>query len=392
VTRTFLFPLTFLIFAVPFGEDLVPPLQSYTASFTVKALQLSGIPVFRDGWWLVTPTGVWEVAEACAGIRYVIPSVILGYLFSYYGYRSWMRRLCFILFCFFAAIVANGIRAYAIVVVAHLTNNRLAIGVDHVIAGWVFHSLVIFALFWLGLYWREPTAVDSNDDAARVQSRAKTIAAASPWVVGLAALCAIALLSLAPFGAERLLPPPAVPAVSRLSSPVPTASWQAVEDAGNNWKPDFSGADAVLRQSYLSEQRRVDLFIGYYRTQQRQGTELVGAANVLIDEKNWRRISVGYARVMAEGDHVAVAETIIRSTDRVRLVWSWYWVGGEYTSNRYLAKLWEIKSVLLREHRGSALIALAADVKDGNRREAAEILHDFLRHVTLSHALSKVSN
>jgi exosortase A len=392
VTRAFLFPLTFLIFAVPFGDDLVPPLQSLTALFTVKALQLSGIPVFRDGWWLVTPTGVWEIAEACAGIRYVIPSVILGYLFSYYGYRSWRRRLCFILFCFFTAIVANGIRAYGIVVVAHLTNNRLAIGVDHVIAGWVFHSLVILALFWLGLMWRESATVDSNGDAARVQRMAKTIPVPAPWVMGLTALCAVALLSLAPLGAERLLQSPAAPATSKLSIPVLTGSWQALEDAGNNWRPDFPGAQAVLRQSYLSEQQRVDLFIGYYRTQQRQGAELVGAANILIDEKNWRRISVGSARVVAEGYPVAVAETVIRSPDQVRLMWSWYWVGGEYTSNRYLVKLLEIKNVLLREHKGSAFIALAADVKDENRRQAAAVLHDFLRHVTLSDTLNKMSN
>jgi exosortase A len=388
VTHALFFPLSFLIFAVPFGEDLVPPLQDYTALFTVKALQLSGIPVYRDGWLLVTPTSVWEVAEACAGIRYVIPSVILGCLFSYYGYRSWGRRLCFVLFCFFAAIAANGIRAYGIVVVAHLTNNRLAVGVDHLIAGWVFHSLVVFILFWIGLRWREPIAVASKGDAAKIASKATAMHVGSPRVMVLTAVGAVALLALAPLTAQSLLQPVSVSGAPMVSAPAVAAPWQAVDGRDDNWKPNFRGADAELWKSYSSEHQQVDLLVGYYRAQQRQGAELVGAANALIDEKNWRRMRVGSAQVVADGAFLSVKETVIRSTDRIRLVWSWYWVGGKYTANPYFAKFLEIKSLLLREQGGSALIALSVDVENGNLREAAGTLRSFLGHLSLVQAFT----
>ena len=45
VARFLAFPLLFLFFAVPMGEDLVPPMMEFTATFTVEALKLSGIPV-----------------------------------------------------------------------------------------------------------------------------------------------------------------------------------------------------------------------------------------------------------------------------------------------------------------------------------------------------------
>ena len=42
------FPLAFLLLGVPIGEALIPPLMEWTADFTVAALRLTGIPVFRE--------------------------------------------------------------------------------------------------------------------------------------------------------------------------------------------------------------------------------------------------------------------------------------------------------------------------------------------------------
>jgi exosortase A len=387
VTRALFFPLSFLIFAVPFGEDLIRPLQDFTAFFTVKALQLSGIPVFRDGWMIVTPTSVWEVAEACAGIRYVIPSVILGCLFSYSRYRSWERRLGFILLCFFGAIVANGIRAYGIVIAAHFTNNRVAVGVDHLVAGWVFHSVVVFLLFWFGLRWCEPITGETKNEIPATKSKARAIHAGSPRAVALTALSAVALLGLAPLAAHSLLLPQPIFATAMISAPSVTQPWQALDQHDATWKPRFIGADGELSRSYLAGRQGVHLFIAYYRPHQRQGVELISGGNVLTNEKSWRAVSAGSAQAMVDGESLSVDRIVLRSNDRTRLVWSWYWVGGEYTSNPYFAKLLELKSRLLREQKGSAFIALAADVENGNLREAAETIGNFLRHVALSEAL-----
>ena len=43
-----------------------------------------------------------------------------------------------------------------IVMIAHLSDMKLALGVDHYIYGWVFFGLVMLLLFWLGSLWAEP--------------------------------------------------------------------------------------------------------------------------------------------------------------------------------------------------------------------------------------------
>jgi exosortase A len=388
VMRVLLFPLGFLFFAVPIGEDLVPPLQDYTALFTVKALQLTGIPVYRDGWMIVIPSGVWQVAEACAGVRYVIPSVILGCLFSYLVYHSWKRRLGFIMLCFFGAIVANGVRAYGIVMLAHLTDNRLAVGVDHLIAGWIFFSVIMFLLFWIGLRWRERDIIDVRGEVSAIQGKAAAIPVGSPRAMVLTALIAVALVSFPLFAVERLLraqPALAPPTFSSLSVAQP---WQALKEYNAGWKPRFLGADVKHLQSYLAGDRRVHLFIAYYHGNQRQGAELIGGGNVLIDTKEWLPVSAGSTQAVVDGDSVSVNRNVVRSKDRTRLVWSWYWAGGKYTSNPYFAKVLEIKNLLLSEQRGSAIIAVAVDVDNGDMREAADTLQNFLHHVTLAKALA----
>ena len=59
VSKVLAFPLLFLFFAVPVGDFLLPRLMEWTADFTVLALRLSGIPVFREGQNFVIPSGNW---------------------------------------------------------------------------------------------------------------------------------------------------------------------------------------------------------------------------------------------------------------------------------------------------------------------------------------------
>jgi len=61
VTRSIAFPLGFLLLAVPAGEFLIPHMMNFTADFVVTALQITGIPVFREGTFFTIPSGEWSV-------------------------------------------------------------------------------------------------------------------------------------------------------------------------------------------------------------------------------------------------------------------------------------------------------------------------------------------
>ncbi len=156
VARSIIFPLGFLFFAVPIGEFLMPQLMAWTADFTVLALRLSGIPVYREGLQFVIPSGNWSVVEACSGMRYLIASLTVGTLFAYLNYKSTKRRLVFVLVSMLVPVVANWMRAYIIVMLGHVSGNKLAAGVDH--------------LIWVAIFWRCDHA-DVHDRCPLVRTR-----------------------------------------------------------------------------------------------------------------------------------------------------------------------------------------------------------------------------
>ncbi len=186
VSRRILFPLCYLLLLVPVGEALIPYLIDYTAAFTVAALRVTGVPVLQEGNLLTLPNSQWSVVEACSGLRYLIACVTIGLVFAYLTYRSWTRRALFIALSIAVPIVANWVRAYLIVFIGYSSDMRLAVGVDHLIYGWIFYAFVMCLLLWVGSRFSDENAPElrkTRAEPAEVRpsslSRTVTIACAA---------------------------------------------------------------------------------------------------------------------------------------------------------------------------------------------------------------------
>ena len=107
------------------------------------------------------PTGQWSVIEACSGIKFLIASIMAGSLYAWLIYRSPGRRIAFIAASIVVPLLANWLRAYSIVMIGHLSNNRLMTNDDHIVFGWVLFGAIMLLMYWLGTRWREDT-----DDAS----------------------------------------------------------------------------------------------------------------------------------------------------------------------------------------------------------------------------------
>ena len=153
--RAFAVPLLYLFFLVPFGASLVQPLQTFTARFIDIGLDVLGIPHVVTRFTIEIPEGMFRVAEACAGLRFLIASVAFGVLYACVMYRSPMRRLAFIVVSAVVPVIANGVRALGIVFLGHLRGSAEAGAVDHIVYGWVFFSVVLLLLILAGLPFRE---------------------------------------------------------------------------------------------------------------------------------------------------------------------------------------------------------------------------------------------
>ena len=95
LTRALAFPLFYLFFMVPVGEELVPMLQILTAKMSMAMLGWAGVPAHIEGIFITTPNGYYKVAEACAGVKFLVAMVAYGALVAHVCFRSWPRRIVF---------------------------------------------------------------------------------------------------------------------------------------------------------------------------------------------------------------------------------------------------------------------------------------------------------
>jgi exosortase A len=148
----------YLVFLVPFGAFITPGLQRFTADFIVAGLRLLDIPFEADAMRITIPEGAFYVAEACAGLRFLIASIAFGVLYAVTMFRSPWRRAAFIAVSCVVPVVANGIRGLGIVLLGHALGSAQAGAADHLIYGWVFFSVVILLLALAGLPFRQAPA------------------------------------------------------------------------------------------------------------------------------------------------------------------------------------------------------------------------------------------
>jgi exosortase A len=334
VARVILFPLAFLFFAVPFGEFLMPALMSYTADFTIFALRASGVPVYREGLQFVIPTGRWSIVEACSGIRYLIASVVVGTLFAYLNFSSLRKRLAFIGISIAVPIVANWLRAYGIVMLGHLSQNRIATGVDHLVYGWLFFGLVMIVMFWIGMRFR--------DDADQLPDASLRITASigPPPAGGAPVAAAVVGIFLAtlpwPMLDRAIVPTDA----SAKLSPIDVAGWERVPANGPAFVPHFQRPSAVLHEAFAKDGRQIGVYVAFYRAQTAD-RKLVSSDNVLVssEDHRWHTIASNSRPISLGGRATEVATSRIRATSgEVLTAWHGYWVDGVLTASGVAAK------------------------------------------------------
>lgn len=393
IARQLSFPCAFFLLAVPVGDFMMPILMEHTASFTVRSLQLSGIPVFREGLNFALPSGNWSVVEACSGLRYLIASVTLGVLYAYLSYRSLTRRLVFIVVSFVVPIVANWVRAYLIVLLGHVSNMTLAVGVDHLIYGWVFFGLVMLLLFWIGGRWREDDQPDvSPEQLHQVANLAQASPARQTLVAALATACMASAVPVQHALLDRL--PAQVVELDAKTLGV----WSRQPDP-IDLQPSYKSPVKSQALTYTHGDQRIGVFAAQY-VRQHQNGELITYSNAIVPpdlNPDWVTVRSGKAHVGSSAQGMAVDEFVMRHalTGQALLVWRWYRVGSDWANSEVRVKLLTAWNILNNQTDRSAVFVLMTPVTqpmDDARRRLSDLMTPWMSAWTdAEHALGQVS-
>jgi exosortase A len=368
VAKGLAFPLFYGLFLVPAGEELVPLMQTVTAQIAAFLLSITGVTAHLEGIFITTPTGYFEVAEACAGVKFLIAMAAFGALVANVCFRSWRRRLAFVAVALIVPILANGVRAWLTIYVAHRTGSvDLAAGFDHVVYGGVFFALVIAIILALGWRFFDRAVNDPWFDPKALQPeapRGARLNEITAVILGLivAPVAWLALVSVT--GAHRVPTEIALPNLP---------GWQPVpQQQGRPWQPHFAGADRIRLAHYRDSQgRNVDLAIIVFESQS-EGHELVGFGQGAVEPDGaWAWTANAAAPPNGRAERIA-------SNGVAREVLTFYRVGDVLTGSGVKVKLETLKTRLLGgPQRAVAILVSAEDSAAGVSARPA--LDDFVR-------------
>jgi exosortase A len=358
VAAVLIFPLAFLLFAVPFGRGIVPWLMQVTADLGTWALRLTGVPVYRSHMHISIPAGEFEVARACSGLNYFITGLVLGVLYAYLTYSSWKKRLLCVMAFIVVPVLMNGARVYIIVLTSHLTDMRFGPGTEHIVFGRAFFLVIMFVMFWIGRRWRDDEATFQRSGAQRSGA---TVAPRPAW----AAVPAAAILAFA--GPTYLASSSAGARASQANAgsivrlPDGSGGWSGPSSEPAAWRPHFSGALAELQGRYrLDAAGQVDIYVGLYGIGTTAGAEMITFGNRIFPNESGslaRSTKIEIAR--PDGESMEVLQFEGRSVGQSQLVWTWYVIGERRVLSPYAVKVREAVSLLTRNTVTERVVTIA---------------------------------
>jgi exosortase A len=350
------FPLLFMLFSIPVGEELVPTLQQWTAKLAILMLSVTSIPVFVDGLYIEIPQGTFVVAEACSGIRFFVGSVVFGVVYAYYSFWSAKFRLAFVILALLVPVIANAGRVFGLVLIGRYFGMEHATGTDHLVYGWFFFAIVLGLLFLAGEVLRKfEAAPASNPQSYKSIDQnisTKAIAAVLSLFV-VSGVWSVASSSNAPKEA------------SLKAVDVPTAL--SLSGSQDGWAPLVFGHSDQLNISLGSS---VNVRAYWYPIDQ-QGSELSDYRNRLFDKEHWSIVS---QKNLSKNNRNFVKTVITSSGGSKRLIYSWYVLEGGLEARASVAK---IKQTFGRVFGGSgagAWVIFSVPFNDGQLERAQELL------------------
>ncbi len=357
VLRGMLFPVFYLVFLIPVGDEIVPAMQTLTAKMTMALLNLANLPAHIDGVFITTPSGWFEVAEACAGVKFLVAMIAYGALVANVCFRSWRRRSMFIILCVVAPILANGVRAFGTIYAAHLTSVEAATGFDHIVYGWFFFAfvmVVVMALAWpffdrrIGDKWLAtvPTTV----------GRVRPVYAVAASTIGVVMLPLLWNGTVIASGRQPLPHTVTLPEV---------AGWTRTSLVeGYPWMPRFDGADHKLIGRYRNAAgKSVDIAIALYGWQA-EGRKIVGFGQGAIDPDSKWSWSAN-VRAPAGGK----AQRMLAPGKIERDALTFYVLGEGATGDAMTVKLRTLRERLLGGDQAAAVVIISSE---GTNRAAID--------------------
>ncbi|MGF1551785.1 MAG: VPLPA-CTERM-specific exosortase XrtD [Paracoccaceae bacterium] len=363
-------------------------LRGFASEIGVGMVSAMGIPVYLDG--NIIDLGVYQlhVADACSGLRYLFPIMSFSYIFATLYRGPWWHKAVLLLSAAPIAVMMNSVRIGIIGVMVDSYGIEHAIGLSHLLEGWVIFItcvVMLFALAKLMLMLQRGNdmtlgeALDLDTRGLGPQVARLRHLRASPAMAGATALlAAVALLWTVSPGRE-------VPSIEReplALFPQDLGDW--VQVGNTRLEPEIEaalGADDYLSSRYArgDDDMSVEVFVAWYRDQTRNG---IHPPEVCLPAGGWEIAELtrpDLGPTIGLDEPLPLNRLVIEKGHSRRLVYYWFEQYGGRTALDFTAKMTLLIDTARYGRSDGALVRLTTPiVGTGGIAAAEDRLNDML--------------
>jgi len=395
-TRIIGVPLAILFFMIPMPQfllrELSQQLQFISSEMGVALIRLFGISVFLEGNVIDLGSFKLQVVEACSGLRYLFPLMVLGFLAAYFFKGAWWKRAVIVLSTIPLTILINSLRIGLIGVTVEHWGSEMAEGLLHDFEGWFMFMLCMVLLVAemsllariggkgeslrtvFGLEYPEAAAKGTPVNYRRLSA---------PMLAGgllLAAVGTIALLS----PAREQTRPTRVP-FSQFPLDLPGGWVGRLDYLDRDVIATLAVDDHLIANYARAGEPWVNFYTAYYDSQ--SGGQSAHSPRTCIPGGGWKiaqieEVSVPLASAGAAGARTAsipVNRAIIQKGEQRQLVYYWFDQRGRLLTNELSVKWFILRDGIALGRSDGAMIRLVTPITAGEDIARADRrLADFL--------------
>lgn len=360
--RIIVFPLFFSIAMFPFpslvNNSLSLNLKLFSSALGVYILQALGITAFREGNVIDLGVTKLQVVDACSGLRYLLPLLILGVLLTHYIRAPLWKRAMLIVSTIPLTILLNSMRIASVGMLYPLFGPQVVEGLFHDFSGWVIFMTSLTVL--LGEMWllkRLPGKVPKRVPTRTIHPQSAASGNSSSWRMDGVALLLLASLAVWVQTVDfRERVPLAKPL---MEFPQDIGDWQ-----GKRLAMDQASLESLKPTGYLladyhnSRMGSVKLYVTYNESQ-RKGESNHSPSNCLPGN-GWLFENSGLALlpVGPQGEQHLVNRALMQNSGERLLMYYWFPQRGRVLTNMLELKIYAFWDALIRHRTDGALVRL----------------------------------
>lgn len=355
-----------------FQSHLSLNLKLLSSDLGARIMQMLGMTAYRTGNVIDLGFTRLQVVDACSGLRYFFPLIIMGLLIAYFSRAAMWKKVVLVLSTLPLVVISNGIRLAVTGILYRYFGPVAAEGFFHDFAGFFMFMISLMVLvpemWFLMKIFPEPPAEKSGNGYAHA-AMAEVCAAPevgngkrrvgfmlfSPpqFVVALLLLCITIFMSHFIELRER------VPVKKPFSAfPMQIGQWHGKREVMEQKFIDaLDFSDYLLADYVNSEGKTVNFYVAYYESQ-RKG-ESIHSPTTCLTGGGWIFKYDGDVKVTIPGmPPFKVKRVVLEQPGARELAYYWFPMRGRVLSSAYQMKIYNFIDAIIMHRTDGALVRI----------------------------------